>query len=215
MWEMEDHAMRGSGFIMRWMNYGLGIAVAVRLVSGCAEKKTGVERSPGGAEASSTIERHELIVLTATVEAIDLEKRELSLRDEMGHILAFRVDERVKRLDEIEVGDEIRTHFYVSLAAEIREPTAEEKDSPLLIVAGAGKASSDAPPAAAGGRVIRAVVTVEGLDCPARLLTVKGPLGNYLTIRVKDTAKLKKLSLGDTIVVTYTEALAISVEKAE
>jgi hypothetical protein len=212
---MEDDTMRGSGFVMRSMSYGLCLVAAAMLATGCADKKTGVEQAPCDAAAGKTIERHELVTLSATVAAVDVEKRMLSLEDEMGHVFTFRVDDSVKRLDEIEVGDEIVTDFYVSLAAEIREPTAEEKDSPLVIVEGAGRASADAPPAAGAGRVIKAVVTVEGLDRPARLLTVKGPRGNYLTIRVKDVANLKKLSLGDTIVVTYTEALAISVEKAK
>jgi hypothetical protein len=45
-------------------------------------------------------------------------------------------------------------------------------------------------------------------------VTLKGPRGNYATVRARDHRNLEKLRLGDTIVVTYTEALAISVDKA-
>ena len=56
---------------------------------------------------------------------------------------------------------------------------------------------------------------MEGLERPTRLLTLKGPRGNYMSTRARDVKKLEKLRLGDTIVVTFTEALAISVEKAD
>jgi len=40
------------------------------------------------------------------------------------------------------------------------------------------------------------------------------PRGNYATVRAKNVDNLKKLRLGDTIVVTYTEAFAVAVDKA-
>ena len=96
--------------------------------------------------------------------------------------MTFKVDERVERLGEIAVGDVVKSEYYVSLAAELREPTAEEKEEPLVVLEGAAKAPAGAPPGAGGVRVIRAVVTVEGLHRPTQTLTVKGPLGNYLAI---------------------------------
>jgi hypothetical protein len=38
-------------------------------------------------------------------------------------------------------------------------------------------------------------------------------LGNLFTFQVDDIANLSKLRIGDTIVATYTEALAVSLEK--
>ena len=55
--------------------------------------------------------------------------------------------------------------------------------------------------------------SIEGLDRPTRSLTLKGPRGNYVTVRARDVNNLQKLRLGDTIVVTYAEALAVSLEK--
>ena len=84
-----------------------------------------------------------------------------------------------------------------------------------MVVEGAAKSPKGASPAAGGLRVIRVVATVEGLERPTRMLTLKGPRGNYLTVRARDVKRLEKLRLGDTIVVTFTEALAVGVEKAE
>ncbi|MCK7506097.1 MAG: hypothetical protein MZV70_19805 [Desulfobacterales bacterium] len=46
-------------------------------------------------------------------------------------------------------------------------------------------------------------------------MTLKGPEGNKETIKVKDPKNLKKVKVGDNVVISYTEALAISVEKAQ
>jgi hypothetical protein len=56
---------------------------------------------------------------------------------------------------------------------------------------------------------------VEGIDRPAEMVTLKGPLGNTITIKVLDPSRLDKANLGDTVIVIYTEALAVSVEKVK
>ena len=45
--------------------------------------------------------------------------------------------------------------------------------------------------------------------------TIKGPRGKFATIHVPKSPNLSKVTLGEKIIVTYTEALAISLEKTE
>jgi hypothetical protein len=45
-------------------------------------------------------------------------------------------------------------------------------------------------------------------------VTFTGPEGNSQPVKVKDPAKLKGVSVGDTVQLTYAEALAMKVEKA-
>src|SRR5436190_32361 len=89
----------------------------------------------------------------------------------------------------------------------------------LALSAPAQETKSAAPKEAspAGGvlRAIKVVATVEGLDLPTRSVTLKGPMGNFVTVRAASLDNLKKLRLGETIVVTYTEALAISLQKTQ
>lgn len=154
-----------------------------------------------------------MVSVSATVQAIDVAKREVTLKGSLGNVITFTVDKRVTRLDEVKVGDKVVADYYVSFAAELRAPTAEEKANPKVTEQGTAKAPAGTEPAAGYLRVSRAVVTVEGLDRPTKSLTVKGPAGNFVTVEVNDVAKLSQLRLGDTIVVTYTEALAIALEK--
>lgn len=78
---------------------------------------------------------------------------------------------------------------------------------------GAAKATPGASPAARGLRRLKVVASIEGLDRTTQTVTVKGPLGNHLTARVADPAVLNWLQLGEKVVLTVTEALAISLEK--
>ena len=160
-----------------------------------------------------TVEDEVLISATATVQAVDIEKRELTLKGPLGDVVTLTVDKEVKRLNEVKVGDEVTAKYYVSIAAELREPTEAEKEKPIMITEGMAKAPKGASPAAGGLRMIRVLATVEGLQRPTRMVTLKGPRGNYLSVRARDPKRLEKLHLGDTIVVTFTEALAVSVEK--
>lgn len=156
-----------------------------------------------------------LVSVTASVEAIDQASREVTLKGPLGNSVTFTVDQRVKRLNEVMVGDNIRAEYYVSFAAEVRKPTAEEEKTPLVVLEAAAKAPPGTSPKAGGLRRFKVVTTVEGLDRPTETVTVKGPRGNFVTARVADPARLSQVRIGETIVVTYTEALAISLEKAE
>lgn len=173
------------------------------------------EEQPAAANARMARKDAILVSLTASVEAIDQASREVTLKGPLGNSVTFTVDQRVKRLNEIKVGDLIRADYYVSFAAELRKPTAAEKKTPFVMLDAAGKAPPGTSPAAGGLRRFKVVTTVEGLDRPTETVTVKGPRGNFLTARVADPARLTQMRIGETIVVTYTEALAISLEKAE
>ena len=155
-----------------------------------------------------------LVSVTASVEAINPSNREVTLKGPLGNEVTFVVDQRVKRFDEIKLGDLVTADYYISVAAELRKPTAEEEAHPLVVLDAAGKAPPGTSPAAGGLRRFKVVTTVEGLDRPTQTATLKGPRGNYVTVRVADPSRLTKAHIGDHVVVTYTEALAVSLEKA-
>ena len=164
---------------------------------------------------SVTISREDalLVSVTANVEAIDMEKRDVTLKGPLGNVVTLVADPRVKRFNEIKVGDEVTADYYVALLADLREPTAEERKTPFAVLDARAKAPSGTAPAGGGLRMFKVVASVEGLDRPTRSITLKGPRGNYFTVRARDLENLQKLRLGDTIIVTYAEALAVSLEK--
>ena len=155
------------------------------------------------------------MTVTASVEAINYTNREVTLKGPRGNAVTFTVDQRVKRLNEVKVGDSVRADYYLSIAGELRKPTAEEEKTPFTVLEGAAKAPAGTSPAAGGLRQFKVVTTIEEIDLPGQTFTIKGPRGNSVTIRAADPSRLAKGKVGDHIVVTYTEALAISLEKAQ
>jgi hypothetical protein len=172
------------------------------------------DEKAGTKSTTPTREDSVLVSISASVEAIDQKTREVTLKGPLGNTVTFVVDSAVKRLNEFKVGDFVTAHYYVSIAAELRKPTAEEEKEPIVLLDAAGKRPSGASPGVGGLRRFKVVTTIEGLDRPTETITVKGPLGHLVMVRVADVANLPKLRIGETIVVTYTEALALSLEKA-
>src|SRR5215472_11573626 len=84
---------------------------------------TGLRIASAADEQSKPMGREEkvLVTITASVEAIDPAKREVTLKGPLGNTVTFTVDKRVKRLDEVKVGDLVRADYYVSVAAEVRK----------------------------------------------------------------------------------------------
>jgi hypothetical protein len=170
-----------------------------------------------GAENHGTLGRQDQILLTATgtITDIDYTNREVTIKGPQGRVETLVVGQEVKRLDEAKVGDKVTLDYYLGFDAELRKPTSDEKKHPLQVLEAAGKAAKDESPAAGGLRRIKAVVTIEGLDRPTQTVTVKGPLGRYFVARVADPSRLEKAHIGDTVVITFTEAAAVSLNKAE
>jgi Cu/Ag efflux protein CusF len=160
-------------------------------------------------------EKMELQTMTGTVKAINAETREITLMGEDGELTTITAGEEVERFSEIAVGDAITFDVYTFLKAEFREPTAEEIAEPVVIVAEAAKATMEDAPAGAVGAVMKAVVTIEVLDRVHMLATVQGPGGNYLTIQMEDKDLITKLHIGQVVILTYAEAIAVSLEKLE
>jgi len=160
-------------------------------------------------------EKWNLISTQGTVNSINKETREVELMGSKGDLVTITASDAVKRFDEISVGDIVTFDYYVYLKAEFRQPTAEELAEPLVILAEAGKAPEGMDPAAVVGAVVRAVVTIEALNRPYMIATVKGPRGNYTSIPMEDKELITQLHIGEVVILTYSEAMAISLEKVK
>ncbi|MDP5071383.1 MAG: hypothetical protein NWQ45_10830, partial [Congregibacter sp.] len=77
-------------------------------------------------------ERAMAIEIEAEVIAIDMKTRELVLQLPTGEQMTTVVDPQVKRLAEIMPGDFLVVEYIAALAADLREPTEEEKANPWV-----------------------------------------------------------------------------------
>jgi Cu/Ag efflux protein CusF len=75
-------------------------------------------------------------------------------------------------------------------------------------------AAAGKKPAAAEVKAIKVHGTVSAVDKDAKTITLKGPKGRTLTLDVHDPQKLEVVKVGDPVVATYYEAIAIEVKKS-
>ena len=59
------------------------------------------------------------------------------------------------------------------------------------------------------------VADVESVNTQDKVVTLRGPEGNVVDLKIEDPEQLKRIKKGDHIKAVYTEALAIKVEPAK
>ena len=160
-------------------------------------------------------EKWNLVVMQGTVTAIVKETREVTLMGPEGNLLTITAGDAVERFDEIVVDDVITFEYWTYMKAEFRQPTTEELAEPIVVISEGGKAPEGMDPAAVVGAIVKAVVTIEVLNRPYMLATVRGPRGNYLTIQMEDKALIEQLNIGQVVILTYAEAIGVSLMKAD
>lgn len=160
-------------------------------------------------------EKWDQVSMQGTVTEINADTREITLMGSDGGLVTMTAGDDVERFDEIAVDDVIKFDYFTYIKAEFREPTPEEVAEPVQMIAEAGKAPEGVDPAAAVGAVIKAVVTIEALNRPFMVATVSGPNGNYVSIPMEDEKLMTELRIGEVLILTYAEAVAIGLEKVE
>jgi hypothetical protein len=158
-------------------------------------------------------EKWNLVTMQGTVTEIVKETRDITLQGTDGKLVTITAGEAVERFDEIGVGDVMTFEYWEYLKAEFRKPTAEEMAEPLTVMAEGGKAPEGMDPAAVVGAMVKAVVSIEALNRPLMLATVKGPRGNYVTLPMEDEVLITELNIGQVLILTYAEAVAVSLTK--
>jgi len=185
---------------------GLGIAGIMLAMA------TGLMAAEGKSEPA-TVKRERVVTVTATVEAIDVAKRLVTLKGPKGNEVTLTVGERVKNLPQVHVGDQVKVKYYEALAFRVVPPG---ESTPSASATGAmATAQPGQKPGGVEAREVTVTVTIEAIDRKAHTVTFKGPEGNSVTVKAQDPKNLQKVKVGDQVEVTYTEALAIAVEKAK
>jgi Cu/Ag efflux protein CusF len=193
----EDVFMTRMGIIVFAIVCGLGIA-------SCASHRAETTALPSGTLGESAV------TVTATVEKIDLQKRLVTLKGPDGKSVTMKVDESVRNLPQVKVGDEVKAVYYQSIAYEVKPAshgapgvtTAEQVD----------RAKLGEMPGAVGARAVTVTATITDVDRQNNTVTLQGPDGNLVTVKARYPEKLKQVKKGDLVDITYTEALAIGVQ---
>jgi hypothetical protein len=165
-----------------------------------------VTSEPGKATAVRTLE------MSAQVVGIDRATRTLTLKRTNGQVVDLVASDEIKSFDQIKVGDSIVARYIEALTLELRKTRVEAGE--VQVREDFARSKPGEKPTGLGARQISAIADVVAVDPAKSTITVRGPRGNETTLNVKNPEQFKVVKKGDQIEVTYTEALAVSLEAA-
>ena len=173
------------------------------IIAACAlAQPAGAQSLKDGAVVADEVEA------VITVTAVDTQKRTVTFRGPKGGVAILDVPQEAQNLDKVKKGDRFKVKYVESVAVSIRQGGApadtESKDVKL--------APKGANPGGIAVHTQTRSVMIDAVDYTNRYVAVRGTSGETLALKVADGVALDKLSAGDRITVTYTRALALSME---
>lgn len=184
----------------------VGMALFLLLLAACAKEPAPV-----------TIEGTEEV--SATVEAIDVNTRMVVLRESDGTEFALVASPEVRNLEQVKVGDRVVTRYRESLGAElVRRGDGSGDTQEPSVSSTAARAADGAKPSVTSSTQTRQTVRITNVDEKNHIVSFYGSdgLARVLPVRSPQGQEfIAKLKAGDEVELTYTEAVAMSVEPAK
>jgi hypothetical protein len=161
----------------------------------------------------------ETVTIRATVKAVDMKTRTVTLVGPQGETKTMKVGPQVQNLAQVKPGDTVVARFYDSVAYVLSPPGTKVPED-TLAAAAARAAPGEMP---AGGVATRLTVTglVVGVNPAAHTISLVDPPpagGEVRTLTVKNPEyqkMLPQIKVGDTITAYITEAVVAAVEPAK
>ncbi len=163
---------------------------------------TVVSSEPGKASVVTVAEA------TATVVEINNSTRVVKLKSANGRMLDVVCGDEVKNFAQIHVGDNVKVSYKEALTLELKKTRAPLKASASVSTAGAAPGSQ---PAATTGVEITVLADVVAVDPVKSTISLKGPAGNVIDLKVYNPDQFKVVKKGDQVEAVYTQAMAVAV----
>ena len=190
------------------------------VLAGCSSSSGGKAAGEAASAAAATRQVQQTddglhvtdqVTVKATVVAIDHKKREVTLRGPEGNQETFTVGPEARNFPKVRKGDEVVATYYEAVAVKLRKPG--EVAPGVTVAQDVVRAAPGAMPGGAVGETVSVTATVEKVDRKKQTVTLKGPQGKVVTVHVPDRERFEKVKVKDLVEITYTQAVAIAVEK--
>ena len=169
-------------------------------------------------EPRAGIDKALMVEVTATVTGVDIEKRQVTIEGPEGNSTVIHVTDQVKNLPQVKIGDSVEIIYYRSAVVDL----VTKKDNVELgteVAAARASAPAGNKPAGAIGTEVKRTAEILFVDPIQKFIRFVSPDTGIRTVTLEHRPDLqhylKELKKGDIVQVTYTEALAVSVEPAE
>jgi Cu/Ag efflux protein CusF len=186
------------------------VAIVTALLAAAPLAPAQTTQSASVATAPGTVKTIQTSKATATVTAIDMATRTVSLRRSDGSVIDVHAGDEVRNLDKVKVGDKVTAEYTQALSLELKKGgvgAAKRVESPVEVT----RAPAGAPPSATVGMKTTILADVIAVNGKTKVVTVRGPEGHLVDLKVNDPQQLKNIKVGDQVEAVYTQARAISV----
>lgn len=189
-------------------------ACSLVVVSVAADEKPAVETKKVADGKKPSVKKQKTLRVTATVEAVDLENRIVTVKGSEGTMVDIKAGPQVRNLAQVKVGDRVEITYYESIAVKVFKPG----EMPLETVTATGAvrpAKSGKKPAGvvASQTTITAVITSISPDKAS--VTLKLADGKFKVAKIEDKKNLDNVKVGDEVMITITETMALAVKPAK
>ena len=148
--------------------------------------------------------------VSAKVTGIDTVDRELTLLKPNGEEITVSVGPEAVNFNQIQKGDLVKAVVTEELVIYLDEEGASTQDEAAMVVA---RAPEGGQPGALAVETVQFTATVMAIDMANHTATLQFEDGQTKTIPVRDDVDLSKRKVGEKVVFSLTEMVAISVEK--
>jgi Cu/Ag efflux protein CusF len=159
--------------------------------------------------AQKPVTESAVVSATFTIEAIDHTSRVVTLKGADGSVESIVCGPDVKRFDALKVGDKVTFRYHESVVMQIRkagDATPRPTDNAAMTRTPGQK------PGGTLSQQVTARVMVEAIDPKVPSVSVKTEDARKMTFKVEDPKNLAGVKVGDHVEITYTQALAVSVQ---
>ena len=163
-----------------------------------------VETGPGWGVATLST------VTAARVVAIDPASRRVDLLLQDGRTIGLVAGAEVRRLDAVSPGDVVDVAYTHALVLQLRKEGAQ--------VVGRSEQSdvrrgpSSAAPSAVAQNETTVLADVMAVDRSTGIITLRGP-NRTLDLQLRDQQQVARVQPGDQVLATYSEAVAVSIDR--
>ena len=165
----------------------------------------------GTAMAQAKTVRSEMRTETGTVEAIDASTRAVTFKKPDGTFVTVVAGPEIKRFAEVKVGDKVTARYYENVVIRVKQPGESEMLSSIKGTTG----SEQVLPGGTKAKQVTITATITAIDPTTPSITFTGPSGFKYTSKVQDTEALAKVKVGDKVDIVWTEAMLLSLERAQ
>ncbi len=149
--------------------------------------------------------------VTAIVTAINHETRVVTVRRPDGEEITLTASEEARNLDQVAVGDILKAEYERTVSIEVMANDGMEPE--MAMASAMARTEKGQMPGIAAMDATIVVATVEEINLEMNTFKLKGPDGEVTEYVARNPENLKRSAVGDLVVITTTEAIAITVEE--